>query len=87
MTRTQKEAAAHAKRILWNATEAIEYAVALLTECNCRAEAAAISATCAGIYPDEDKPENWPEDDTPAPTPPAPVATLWQDEPDEEEKP
>lgn len=55
MTKTQKQAEQHARRIEWSVDEAIEYAVALLTECNAHTEAAALQAAA------EKKAQEWRE--------------------------
>lgn len=42
MTTIDKQASKHATRIGWDTEAAFEYAYALLTECNCHTEAAAL---------------------------------------------
>lgn len=44
MTREQKQARKHAAHIHWDTEAAFEYAYALLEECNCATEAAALKA-------------------------------------------
>lgn len=44
MTTIEKQAAKHATAIKWDTQSAYEYSHALLTECNCHTEAAALKA-------------------------------------------